>query len=127
ERLGIALIGCGGMGRRHLRGMAKLAATSHANIDLLAVCDLNQENAWLAADEAHELLGQRPRVYSDVEVMVRELGSELRAASITTDVRAHHTLALACLQLGLHLLCEKPFALTVRGCRLIIEAAQQAN
>ena len=43
DRIPIALVGCGGMGRRHLRGMVHLAASSLANIDLVAVCDLNQQ------------------------------------------------------------------------------------
>lgn len=127
ERVGIGLIGCGGMGRRHLRGLAKLAGSSFSNIDLLGVCDVNEANATLAADEARELLGQRPRVYDSVDAMRSDLGADLRAASITTDVRSHHTIATTCLDAGLHLLCEKPLALTVRGCQLIIEAAKRAD
>src|SRR6266700_2003197 len=127
ERIPIALIGCGGMGRRHLRGMARLAATSRANIDLVAVCDLNQDNATFLADEAGDLLGHRPRVYADIGVMARELGSDLQAASITTDVAAHHKVAVACLESGLHLLCEKPLALTIRACDAIADAAGRAQ
>ena len=95
ERIPIALIGCGGMGRRHLRGMRHLANSSLANIELLAVCDLNQDNAAFLADEALELLGRRPRVYADISAMARELGADLHAASITTDVAAHHRIAIA--------------------------------
>jgi predicted dehydrogenase len=127
ERIPIALIGCGGMGRRHLRGMTRLASSSLANIELIAVCDLNQDNANFLADEALELLGRRPRVYADIEQMARELGSDLQAASITTDVAAHHKVAVTCLQAGLHLLCEKPLALTIRACDAIAGAARHAQ
>lgn len=123
ERTPIALIGCGGMGRRHLRGLAHLANSSQANVDLVAVCDLNQDNAGFVADEAADLLGRRPRVYADVAGMARELGSDLHAASITTDAGSHHRVAVACLQAGLHVLSEKPLALTVRACNVIAEAA----
>jgi ornithine cyclodeaminase/alanine dehydrogenase-like protein (mu-crystallin family) len=81
DRIPIALIGCGGMGRRHLRGMTRLASSSAANIDLVAVCDLNQDNANFVADEARELLGHRPGVYADIAQMARDLGSDLQAAS----------------------------------------------
>jgi predicted dehydrogenase len=123
ERIPIALIGCGGMGRRHLRGLARLAASSRANIELVAVCDLNQDNANFLADEAVDLLGHRPRVTGDLS----PLAGDVQAVSVTTDAGSHHRVAVACLEAGLHLLCEKPLALTVRGCNLIIEAARRAN
>jgi predicted dehydrogenase len=127
ERIPLALIGCGGMGRRHLRGLQRLASSSHANIDLVAVCDLNQDNANFVADEAGELLGARPRVYADIALMAHEFGADLQAASVTTDVAAHHRVAVACLEAGLHVLCEKPVALTVRAANLIADAANRAQ
>jgi predicted dehydrogenase len=127
EQVPIALIGCGGMGRRHLRGMQHLARSSSANIALVAVCDLNQANAQFVADEAADLLGHRPRVFADIGAMTRELGADLQAASITTDAGSHHRVAVACLEAGLHVLCEKPLALTVRGCTVIVDAARRAG
>jgi predicted dehydrogenase len=126
ERVKLALVGCGGMGRRHLRGLAMLASSSHANLELVAVCDLNQENANFLADEAAELLGKRPAVYADIAQMAREVEG-LRAASVTTDAGSHHVVATACLDAGLHVLCEKPLAVTMRGCNLVVEAAKRAG
>jgi predicted dehydrogenase len=94
-----------------------------ANIELVAVCDLNQDNAEFLAGEATDLLGRRPRVYADIAVMARELGGDLQGASITTEVASHHRVAVACLEAGLHVMCEKPLALTVRACDVIAEAA----
>src|ERR1041384_610376 len=96
ERIKIALVGCGGMGRRHLRGLAWLNRSSMPNVELVAVCDLNQDNASFLAGEAHELLGARPRVYADVAQMAREM-PEIQAASVTTDAGSHHIVATACL------------------------------
>ncbi len=126
DRLKIALVGCGGMGRRHLRGIATLYQSTFSNVELVAVCDLNQENASFLADEAAELLGSRPRVHADIATMVREM-PEIEAASVTTDAGSHHTVAVACLEAGLHLLCEKPLAVTLRGCNRIVEAANRAG
>src|SRR5436190_9960832 len=126
ERVKLALVGCGGMGRRHLRGLALLAGSSHANVDLVAVCDLNQENANFLADEAAELLGRRPAVYRDIAQMAREV-PDLHAASVTTDAGSHHVVATACLEAGLHVLCEKPLAVTMRGCNLVVDAAKRAG
>src|SRR5258708_15420 len=65
ERVRLAIVGCGGMGRRHLTGLAELSRTDHCNVDLVAVCDLNRKNAEDLADEAEQYLGTRPRVFSD--------------------------------------------------------------
>lgn len=124
ERIKYAAVGCGGMGRRHLRGMARLSRSSFNNLELAAVCDLNQGNANFLADEAHELMGERPKVYASIEEMVRE-NPDLRAADVTTDAGSHHTVATACLEAGLNVLCEKPLAITVRGCNRVIETAKQ--
>ena len=49
----------------------------------------------------------------------------LEAATCTTDSGSHHRVATELLELGLHTLCEKPLALTIRGCRRIIDAAPE--
>lgn len=124
ERVKYAAIGTGGMGRRHLRGMARLYESSMCNMELVACCDLNAENANFYADEAKELLGTRPKVFSDIARMKRELPA-LQAADVTTDTGSHHAAAQACLDAGLHVMCEKPLAVTVRGCNRLIETARR--
>ncbi len=126
ERVQIAIVGCGGMGRRHLAGLAELARTEHNSIDLVAVCDLNERNAADLADEARDLLGSRPAVYTDATRMVNEVGG-LEAADCTTETGSHHRVAADLLNLGLHTLCEKPLALTIRGCNQIIAAAERTG
>lgn len=124
ERTPIAIVGCGGMGRRHLTGVAALYRSDFRNVDLVAVCDLNRQNAEDLADEAAQQLGERPRVFTDVHEMTRAM-PEIQGVDVPTDVRAHHTVAAACLDAGLHVQCEKPLALTLRGCNVVIEAARR--
>src|SRR5437867_3110084 len=114
------------MGRRHMRGMARLYQSSMCNLELVACCDLDEENANFYADEAKELLGARPRVYRDIAQMKREI-PELQATDVTTDTGSHHAVAKACLEAGLHVLCEKPLAVTLRGCNLLIETAKRTG
>jgi predicted dehydrogenase len=59
-------------------------------------------------------------------VMARETEG-LEAASCTTDSGSHHRVAANLLDLGLHTLCEKPLALTIRGCNWIIAAAERTG
>ena len=122
----LAIVGCGGMGRRHLAGLAELARSGERSVNLVAVCDLNERNAHDLADEAQELLGSRPAVFVEPATMVREANG-LEAAACTTDSGSHHLVATELLELGLHTLCEKPLALTIRGCNRIIAAAQRSG
>jgi predicted dehydrogenase len=114
------------MGRRHLAGLAELASGGARAVDLVAVCDLNQSNAENLADEAESLLGSRPADFTDLAAMARETDG-LEAAACTTDSGSHHLVASELLDLGLHTLCEKPLALTVRGCTGIIAAAERSG
>lgn len=126
EPVRLAIVGCGGMGRRHLAGIAELARAGFSILELTAVCDLNEQNANDLADEAKALLAVRPAVFTDAEQMVRETDG-LEAAGCTTDSGSHHRVAVQLLDLGLHTLCEKPLALTIRGCDAIISAAERSG
>jgi len=126
ERVRLGIVGCGGMGRRHLAGLAELARSDHNNVDLVAACDLNDANAAALADEAEGLLGHRPTVFTDLETMI-ERADGLEAAACTTETGTHHRVAADLLSAGIHTLCEKPLALTIRGCNLVLDAAARGN
>ncbi len=126
EKAKIAIVGCGGMGRRHLAGIAELGKTQHNNVMLVAVCDLDIRKAEALADEAHGLLGTRPQVFNDAGRMAAEVEG-LEAADCTTDTAAHHRVSTTLLDLGLHTMCEKPLALTIRGCNLVMDAAERSG
>jgi predicted dehydrogenase len=124
--LPLAIIGCGGMGGRHLLGLKELLDSGLNNIALTAVCDLRRDNAEKLADDAAELLGKRPRVFDDMSRMAAE-ARDLQAVDITTDAGSHHKVACAAFDLGWHVLCEKPLALTMRGCNLILRAQARSG
>ena len=126
ERIPIAIVGCGGMGGRHLRGMKELYDSGMANVELVAACDLKRENAEHLADTAETLLGDRPRVYTDSEAIASAL-PDLQAVDVTTDSGSHHIVVSSALDLGLHVLCEKPLASTIRGCNLIMAQHQGSD
>lgn len=126
DPLRLAIVGCGGMGRRHLAGLAELERGIGHLVELTAVCDLNATNANDLADEASGLLGYRPVVFGSIEAMVAGTDG-LEAADCTTDSGSHHLVATALLDAGLHTMVEKPLALTVRGCNQIIEAANRSG
>ena len=120
-RIPMAIVGCGGMGGRHLRGVQELYGSRLCTIELVACCDLRRDNAEHLADEAEKRLGRRPRPFTRMEEMVKAI-PDLQAVDITTSTGAHHVVTLEALELGLNVLCEKPLAVTVRGCNLSMAA-----
>ena len=124
EKVKMALVGCGGMGTRHLYGLHELVQSPFNNIELAGLCDIREENLELAAIEAEKLFGFRPGTFTDLEEMVREV-PDLAMVDVVTDPSVHHTVACQALDLGLHVLVEKPMAITVGACRLMMEAAER--
>ena len=57
EKIKLAIVGCGGMGGRHLLGLQELEASGMGNVQLVAACDLRRDNAERLADKC----GRSPR------------------------------------------------------------------
>lgn len=128
QTLALGLLGCGGMGLRHIQGMVALQQAGISPFELVAVCDARPESAARAADMAEQELGSRPAVYHDLQdLLAGASGRQIDAVDLVTDVNTHHTLGLVVLQAGKHLMSEKPLGLTVRACRLLVETAGQAG
>ncbi len=119
--LQLALVGCGGMGLRHIRGFIEMAK-KFDTFRMAAVCDLHEEAANHIAGEIETALGYRPKVYTDFNRMLNE-ERPLDAVEITTDTRMHHTFGLAALRVGFHVMTEKPMAITLKTSRAMRDVA----
>lgn len=119
----LALAGCGGMGRRHLRGYRVLKDFEPGRIEVAAVIDPELTRAEFVAGEVEERFGTRPQAYRLLEDAIA--GSpELEVLDIVAAASAHHSIAQVAAEAGLHVLCEKPMAPTVAACRVMQAAAQ---
>jgi predicted dehydrogenase len=123
KHIPIAMVGAGGMARRQLKGLVSLYQSSFRNIDLVAVYGRTRAKAEMLADEATDLLGQRPQVFTDLHTMANTM-PEIQGVTVVTDSGSHHSVANTCLNAGFHVLIEKPLALTIRGCNLVINTAR---
>lgn len=123
--LRLAIAGCGIMGQRHVLGLAKLRGIDRLRFELVAACDPLTESGNALADLAGELLGERPRVFPDLEAMRREV--EVDALDLTTAPALHPAIAGEAFAAGYHVMVEKPIALTVSGGRQIIDGSRRAG
>lgn len=118
--LTMALCGAGGMGKRHIRGMQKLKAAGRLNFELTAICDIYRPNGEEAADLAGELLGRRPQVYADLTEL-----QNVDAILITASPESHAELGVTAMEMGMHVMVEKPITLTIpQGKQLVAAAAR---
>ena len=107
------------MGMRHAHGYIELRK-HFDSFTLTAVCDRHEGAANGVASAVEQATGQRPQVFTDYEDM---LASGVDAVDIVTDTRMHHVFALQAFDAGVHILTEKPMALTMKACRLMRDAA----
>lgn len=117
----IALVGCGGMGHRHLLGYEALRATGRAAVEVVAVCDTNEANARHAAAEVARIDGRAPAIRLSVENALAD--PSIEAFDVVTDAHSHVPVVLPILDAGRHVMCEKPLGLTVRSCWSMIDRA----
>lgn len=113
--LRLALVGCGGMSRHHLRNIVKMSD----RLRVTAMCEPNVENYKQAAailDEADQI---PPARSGSVDALLRKAGS-FDAAFIITPHNEHLPQASALLQAGKHVLLEKPMVLNVREAKALM-------
>ena len=116
DKLKVAVIGNGGISGVHLAAYAK-----NPDVEIHALCDINEERLNRRGDEYHVPAGRR---YTDVHRMLADC-PELDAVSVCTWNAAHAECAIAALNAGKHVLCEKPMAMNVEEAVAMKEAADR--
>jgi len=110
DRVRVALIGLGTMGRNHLRVLLQ-----HPDVEVVAVVDPDRA----ARERAVRTSGARG--YGDMAQLVSE--ERLDAAIVAAPTMAHYDAARAALEAGVPLLVEKPLAATVAEARELVDLA----
>jgi myo-inositol 2-dehydrogenase/D-chiro-inositol 1-dehydrogenase len=110
----IGFVGAGGIAQRHLQNLAQMPEA-----ELVAFSDVNLERA----EEAAKNYGGT--AYQDFMKMYET--EKLDGVVITTPPFAHGDIELEACRRGLHMLVEKPVAISVEMTRPILEAVQQSG
>jgi predicted dehydrogenase len=113
--LRVAAIGVGSLGRHHARNYAELAREGH--VKFVGVCDINAETA-MAVGSQHS--GTH---FTDW----RDLIDKVDAVSIATPTETHAEIACTFLESGVHVLVEKPIAMTLDEADRMIAAAARSG
>jgi hypothetical protein len=111
DKLNIAGIGVGGMGKENMGGCEAE--------NIVALCDVDYD---YAADTFKKY--SMARTYKDYRVML-EKQKEIDAVVVATPDHTHAVIALAAMQLGKHVYVQKPLTHSVLEARRLTEAAHQ--
>ncbi len=114
DNLKVGIVGCGGLGRSQASIVNELA-----DVNLVAVADVNLESAQqlaneldvaLATDDYHQLLA-----------------ADLDAVLVVTPTYTHKEIVIAAAEAGLDVFCEKPMATSVGDCEAMMAAAEASG
>jgi predicted dehydrogenase len=107
----VGVIGLGWPGQQHVTAVRQLAG----EFELAAVCDA-------AAERLKPFEGQCP-VYSDADSLLADPNVEVVVLALPHHL--HEPMAVKALEMGKHVLVEKPMARTVEECERMIAAAEK--
>jgi myo-inositol 2-dehydrogenase/D-chiro-inositol 1-dehydrogenase len=112
----MAVVGVGRMGLTHAENLARRVRGAR----LVAVTTSNPERA----DAARHCCGE-VAVHATLDALLSD--ERLDAVCIASSTAAHADNVVQCAAAGLHILCEKPLALTLEDCDRAIAAAEGAG
>ena len=110
----IGVVGAGIWGTMHAR-----AYSQYPLVELVGICDLDEERARKVADEY-----AIPKVFTDVDPLLDE---NLDGISVATPDNTHTAIVLKAAAKGVHILVEKPLATTLVECNAMLAAAEKAG
>ena len=112
----VALVGCGVISGNHIR------AILGAGQKIVALCDVIPERAKKAADEAGL---SDIALFTDYEKMLDTVHPD--SVHICTPHDLHAPMTVAALDRGIHVLCEKPLAISEKQIAEILEAEKKST
>lgn len=114
-----ALIGCGRIATNHMK------AAVNNRLEISAVCDVVPEHMEVLLAK-HELQNDMSILrYTDYRSMIQEVKPDL--VSIATESGIHAEIALFCIDHGVHVIIEKPMAMSISDANEIIRCSEEKH
>jgi predicted dehydrogenase len=113
EKLNIAIVGVGGMGRGHVNdGEVKKE-------NVVALCDIDDRNLYAAATQVYP----NAEKFNDFRVMFDKMSNGIDAVICATPDHCHAVVTAAALRLGKHAYTQKPLTHTIYEAHVLSELA----
>ena len=114
DKLNIAAIGCGGKGDVNVR-----LSYNGGSDNIVALCDVDDRQA----KKYREMFPSAP-YFRDYRVMLEKEQKNIDAILVSSPDHMHYPQAMAAIQLGKHVYCEKPLTHDIWEARMLTEAAR---
>ncbi|MBV7334346.1 Gfo/Idh/MocA family oxidoreductase [Chloroflexi bacterium TSY] len=116
ETIRVGVVGSGGIAQnQHIPGYLRCE-----NVEITALCDINEE---VLHTTGHKF--SIPHLTTDYRELV-ELET-LHAVDVCTAPDSHYPIAMAAIEQGKHIFCEKPLAMSYQDARRLHDAAKDAG
>ena len=116
----VGFIGPGGRGSSLLASIINQVSSS--NVRVAAICDIDEGRLNTAIERSP---GPKPDGYKDYRKLLER--KDLDAVFIATPVYLHSEMAVAALEAGKNVYCEKPMGRTPQECRAVMDAVKKAG
>lgn len=121
KKLRFAIIGCGRISYKHVEAISN----NHEEAELVAVCDIIKENAEAKKADYIEKMDCDcdVKVYTDYKEMLEK--ENIDVVTIATESGYHPSIAMYCMNIKKHVICEKPMALSIEDADKMIECSKK--
>jgi len=129
EKVNVAGVGVGGMGRGNLARMALLDRTEEEGykptdenispVNVVSLCDVDRNYSA----RTYKLF-PKAKVYDDYRKML-DKQKDIDAVLVATPDHTHAVIALKAINMGKHVYVQKPMTYTVKEARMLTEAARK--
>ena len=117
NKIRMGFIGCGGNARGHVGRVLEIK-----DCEIVSLCDSSIESINAAKNQYD--LTNLP-AFTDFEEMLKEV--EMDAVQISTPHTLHFEQIMACLEKGLHVLCEKPMVCSVDHAHQVLDKHRESG
>ncbi len=121
--LRVGVVGCGGFGRSaYINNVVE-----NRDASLVALCDIDLEQAEMAAREVFDERGRkaRPALYADYKAMIDQESLDVVMVGTMADVRPR--VAIYALNAGVHVLAAKPMAPSLAEGEEMLQRAKEVD
>ncbi|MFS4491535.1 Gfo/Idh/MocA family oxidoreductase [Maribacter sp. 2308TA10-17] len=115
KRIRTAHIGVGNMGGEDLG-----AISSHAQVDVVALCDVDKSNLAAALK-----LHPKAKTFSDYRVMLKEMDKKIDAVIVSTPDHTHAPASMMAMKMNKPVYCQKPLTHHVSEARAMRKIAEE--